>query len=455
MRKIKAGFVSFGEVNTPREIIERLANEAIEMLPQSEFELFVTAPVSDDPQGAEAKRALSELLKHDFDVLIVCIAGWIPSYTVLNVIDRFRHCPMVLWGLVGWQEGRRIITTASQAGSTALRQPLAEMGFNFKYVTQALDGPPPISDILDFARAARAKSLLRGARIGQMGYRDMKLYATMFDGLSLRGQIGPEMEFFEMLEIERKMKECDSKTISVLREQMEKEWQFTKPAQPSTFENAIRLAWALQQKIRECGYQGLSFKDVDGVKQFFKFAPAGAMTLLHTMEPEICTIPENDSLGAVTQLMVRYLTGQVGAYLEFYDFFTDGALMGVPDYVPPQIVEGSVRVTPAAFGEFGEGLLNVSQLKTGAITIARLTYLDGYYYLHLATGTALPPPAWEEAGWQPPAPQLPSLRVKLDAPMAEFQAKVMGQHYILLYGDWSSALADLAQVLDIDVIADV
>ena len=102
-----------------------------------------------------------------------------------------------------------------------------------------------------------------------------------------------------------------------------------------------------------------------------KFAPAGSLTLLHD-ELEICSIPENDSLGAVTQLIVKYLTGQPAAYLEFYEFLDNGALMGVPDYVPAEIVEGRVTVMPNAFGDFGEGLLNVSKLKTGKVTLCRL-----------------------------------------------------------------------------------
>ncbi len=31
----------------------------------------------------------------------------------------------------------------------------------------------------------------------------------------------------------------------------------------------------------------------------------------------VCAIPENDTLGAVTQLIVKYLTGQIAAYFEF------------------------------------------------------------------------------------------------------------------------------------------
>lgn len=52
--------------------------------------------------------------------------------------------------------------------------------------------------------------------------------------------------------------------------------------------------------------------------------------LLHE-EDGVCTVPENDLLGAVTQLMAHYLTGQAGAYLESYEFMGHGMLMGVPD----------------------------------------------------------------------------------------------------------------------------
>ena len=33
------------------------------------------------------------------------------------------------------------------------------------------------------------------------GYRDMRLYGTLYDGVSLKGRIGPEIEHFELLEI--------------------------------------------------------------------------------------------------------------------------------------------------------------------------------------------------------------------------------------------------------------
>jgi L-fucose isomerase-like protein len=127
-------------------------------------------------------------------------------------------------------------------------------------------------------------------------------------------------------------------------------------------------------------------------------------------------VPENDTLGAVTQLMLRSLTGQIAAYLEFYEFMDDRVLMGVPDFVPREVVDGKVTILPSRFGDFGEGLLNVSKVKTGQVTLARLTSSGDRYAMHVATGNAVTPRTWEECGWIPPAPPLPGLEVILDTP---------------------------------------
>ncbi len=445
MNKIRAAFVGFGEVNTPREFIDERCAKAAEMLRAEGLELTIAKPVSDDPAGREAARAAAELSIGEWDVLILAVAGWIPSWAVFRTIEKFKHKPMVLWGLSGWHEGNRFITTADQAGTTALRAPMAAMGYKFKYVVSKYEQPWPVAEVVSYATAAAAAAQLRDAVIGMAGYRDMRLYGTMYDGIGMKGRIGPEIEHFELLEAVQRMEGISETEVAKIAAEVRQSWQFTKEPQPGTVENSVRLYLAFREIIEERGYAAFSYNDVDGVKKLLKFAPAGAMTLLHD-RMDISTVPENDCPGAVTQLMVRYLTGQAGAYLEFYEFFTDGALMGVPDYVPAEIVEGKITVMPNAFGSFGEGLLNVSKLKTGPVTIVRL---GSDYTLHVATGTAEAPPAWEEAGWTPPAPQLPSLKIKFDGCTDEFLSNVMGQHYIICYGNHADKLRDLASILQI------
>jgi L-fucose isomerase-like protein len=450
---IRAGFVGFGEINSPRELIETKCRAARDALEARGLELVYTEPVRDDPAGAEEARARRELAREPFDLLVVCIAGWIPSQTVINVIGDFAHKPMVLWGLTGYMAEGRLVTTADQAGTSALRDPMEALGFRFKYLYDCPDGPVSAADqVVAFARVVQTAAALRHARIGMMGYRDMKLYGTLVDGVSLRRVVGPEVEVFDTLEVVQKMEAVSAADIAGVMQRLRRDWVFDAPATDASLEPGVRMYLAVLDKVRERGYAGISLCDVDGAKKLLHVPPAMVLKLLAD-EGGVASIPENDGPGAVTQLIVRCLTGQVGAYFEFYEFMTDRVLLGVPDYVPSAVVDGAVHVRPSAFGGLSGGILDVSRVKTGRVTICRLASRGERYRLHIATGEAVAPRKWEEAGWAPPAPQLPGVEIVLDGSTEAFCQNVLGQHYILAYGDWRRSYSDLCRLLGIEVVA--
>jgi len=455
LRRIRAGFVGFGEVNSPQELIRRKVERARKVLEDRGIELVSTAgPVTDDPERVDERRAIADLSREDFDLLVVCVAGWIPSHTVIDVIQHFAHKPMVLWGLTGHMQNGRLVTTADQAGTTALRDPMDALGFSFKYIYDTIDAPPyaGAERVKEFGEVARAVSLLKHAKIGFMGYRDMTLYATLVDGPSLRRVVGPDIEVFQMLEVAESMEKVDPIDVAEIVGEIKDEWTFAEPVPDSALETGVRMYLAVMEKVKERGYEAISLVDVDGVKKLLHFPPALPLLLLAD-KGRVASIPENDGLGAVTQLIVRYLTGQVGAYLEFYEFFQDRLLMGVPDYVPSEIVDGAVTVLPwPGFGGLSDGILNISKVKTGEATICRLASRGDRYAMHIVNGEAVAPRSWEEAGWLPPAPQLPSIEFVPECAVDEFAQKVYGQHYIISYGDNREKLKDFCKLLDIEVV---
>jgi L-fucose isomerase-like protein len=449
---ITAGFVGFGEVNTPRELIERKCSLARQALENLGMQLVATAPVCDDPRGENEARARRELSSAPFDLLVVCVAGWIPSHTVIDVVSPFAHLPVVLWGLAGEVINGRLVTTADQAGTSAIRDTFDALGYRYAYVYDTPDEPyAAAKKVYDCATAAAAAARLKTARVGMMGFRDMKLHATLVDGISLRRVVGCEIEVFETLEITQKMERVDPDAVARQVAKCQKDWHADKPIPAAVLEQPVRMYLAVMEKVRERGYEAISLIDVDGVKKLLHFTPAPVLMLLAD-EGGVASIPENDCLGAVTQLMVRYLTGQVGAYFEFYEFFKERVLVGVPDYVPSAVVDGLVSIRVARFGDISDGILNVSKVKTGKVTLCRLASRGDRYRMHIVTGQANTPGLWEEAGWEQPAPQLPSLEVTLDTPVEEFAQKVLGQHYILSYGDNHKTLASLCRLLGIEVI---
>ncbi len=448
----RIGLVCFGEINTPYDRLKIMHDQALAVLGNLDGELADAGIVTDDAAYLSADQAIGHLKPVDLDCLIVCLAGWIPPHAVIRITDAFRHLPLLLWGLCGWRENGRLVTTAGQAGTTALRATFAEMAYRFTFIYSIVGQPEPLDKIRDFTTAASAARRLRSARIGTMGYRDMLLYGTQYEGNSLRYRIGVEVEPFEMLEVVQRAAAVDDSAVRDRIEWIRAHWVFDQPCAEAILEKGVRYALAIGQRVADRGYAAITLIDVDGMKKLLGFPPAMVFMLIDALHG-VATIPENDVMGSVTQLMVGFCTGQTATYLEYYEFFTDSVLIGVPDFVPQAAVQGDVHVLPTAFGLLDRSLLNVSQIRTGRVTCARLIYRQGGYVMHIYTGEARTPQPWEECGWTPPAPQLPSLEVFPDScSVEELAAEVSSQHVIVSYGDNRRRLRYLCELLGIAVI---
>ena len=445
----KIGFIGFGEINTPVDVVVRKCKAAAEALKEEGLDLYEVYPVADDYEETQIKAALDKLAGTDLDALVLCVAGWIPTHAVIKITEQYRHLPMVLWGLCGWYEGDRLVTTADQAGTSGLRATFAGLGYKFKYVYDIIGKKTNSAKVASFCRAASAARSLLSDKVGMAGYRDMQLYGTLYDGLSLKKTTGVEIETFEMLEIQQKYEKVTEEAKREVVDNRIKKWNFLKPGKEESMYLAAGYYLAVKEIAEERGYRSISLKDVDGMKKLCGFPPAPIFMLLS--EDGYTTVPENDSLGAVTQLMMNRLTGQLAGYLEFYEFFEESVLAGVPDFIACDMIDGDTyTVLPAAFGLLTEGILNVSKVKTGTVTMSRLTYNDGKYVMQMLLGDGKTPPKWEECGWDQPAPQLSALEIYIND-VEYFAENVACQHYIITYGDKRAEIRDLCSILGIEV----
>ena len=190
----KIGFIGFGEVNTPVDVIIRKCSAAEAALKAEGLDLVSVYPVADDYEEVQIKDAVNKLGKEKFDALVICVAGWIPTHAVVKVTEHYRHLPMVLWGLCGWYEGNRLVTTADQAGTTGLRAAFEGLGYKFKYVYDIMGKKTRSKEVADYCLAAVAAKNLLCDKVGMAGYRDMNLYGTLYDGISLKKTTGVEIE---------------------------------------------------------------------------------------------------------------------------------------------------------------------------------------------------------------------------------------------------------------------
>ena len=278
---MKIAFAGFGEVNTPIDIIINKCKAASESLKSDGVEVIAHYPIRDDYEEKDVNAAIDFFKDKEFDALVLCIAGWIPTHAVIKVAEQYRNVLMVLWGLCGWIENDgRLVTTADQAGTSALRKTMKDLGYTFKYVYDIIGKPSRTDAVLTYCKAAAAFKELRSAKIGQMGFRDMHLYGTLFDGCSLKKTVGTEIECFEMLEVVQRAEKVTDAAIDEVINTTVKKWNFLKEADMSVVRRGVSYYLALKDIIDERKYKAISLKDVDGMKKLLGFPPAMIFMLL-------------------------------------------------------------------------------------------------------------------------------------------------------------------------------
>lgn len=443
---LRGGYVAFGSSLYEPSGLAEISARAERELTQAGVELVRTDPVFSDEH---VQRAVDELSASSWDFLIANVINWVEYRAATRVLLAFRDRPLVLYSYGGFTENGTLISPAAGAGSTALRYPLERWGFRFVYLFNAPDSPMDVAGITRFARSARAVRRLRNARVGLFGWGDMGLYTTAFDVTRLRGQIGPEVQSVDLLELERAAASVPAEDVAALGAHARDAWEWPDgTAGDDVLESTLRLYLATLAISEQRGFDAVSYKCVEGV--------ASVLGVLHSLPASLVAtagypyVDENDVGTLVAELALKWIGAGPVTFLEHYEHHPEWILLGVDGFVPHQLIDGPVVIKRTDL--LSDGLAHGSRMKTGRMTLASLAEGDGGYRMHIVTGEAQPAPQWVEMGTE--LPSWPSVHFVPDVDVTRVLEHVLSQHFAAAYGDWSQELTQLARLCGIEAVLD-
>ena len=409
--------------------------------------------VEEEEQAAAAARLFNAA---DVDIIVALelayTKGLVPARCLLDTT-----APVLVWNTqkiprLGESDGFDVVMLNSgMAGMPELTAVLVRTKREFALVTSRFDDPDGRRRVREVIQAAAIRRRLREARVALVGHPFEGMTDLMFDGLSLRQQVGPVVWPLEPEKIAQRVGEIPQEDVDTAM--AAERARYTVEMEPALFERSVRLALALESVAKEHRFDAFTAFD----QVWLSDPRVGIIPSYGTgrlCEIGIPASPEGDVNTAVAQLILQELAGQATTLENYVIDFENQAVMFSHDGHgnPAMGTPGAVRVKHSIYyqGVHGFGAGFEFAYEPGPITNLALVLVgDGRWRFVISEGQLLPFP--------PRSISAPQTLFKHDTlPIADWcdgWLRAGATHHMgAAQGRWTSQLLHLARMLGIEAV---
>ena len=409
--------------------------------------------VEEESQAAAAARMFNAA---DVDLIVAMelayTKGLVPARALLDTT-----APVLVWNA---QKIRRlaeddgfdvVMLNSGMAGMPELTAVLLRTDREFALVTSLFDDPEGRRRVQEVIAAAAVRRRLKEARVALVGHHFEGMTDLMFDGLSMRQDIGPVVWPVEPEKFSVRFGEIPQADVDALM--AAERAKYAVEMEPALFERSVRFALALESVTKEQGFDAFTaFDQVWLTDPRIGIIPSYGTGRL--CEIGIPAAPEGDVNPAVAQLILQELAGQATT-LENYvvDYDSQAVMFSHDGHGNPALgTPGAVKVKHSIYysGVHGFGAGFEYAYEPGPITnLALVTTGYGQWRFVISEGELLPfPPR------------------SISAPQTLFRHDTLGiadwcdawlragatHHMGAAQGRWTAHLLHLAQMLGIEAV---
>ncbi|MDP7162223.1 MAG: hypothetical protein QF792_01855 [Phycisphaerae bacterium] len=442
--KPRAVIVPFGYWGYPDEVIDRLQKDSQDMVRSLDIDVTTVSRVSD---WDGAKRTAAEIGRHECDFIIVLIISWLDIENMAETLQEHFHKPILLWTHTMFRENNEKLTVGPMAAAGVLRETFEELGLKFKFVWGMPQEKRVQEAINCHASVLATATRLKHSKIGLLGYGSMGMYTAFFDHLSLKRDIGPEIEQLDQYVMIKRIEEMQDQRVKDSLDKVRSEWEIADDVKEADLQASLKMYQSLKDLVREFGWSALTIKCQYELSKIYKHTPCVPLSLLGGEIPCSC---EGDIPLITTQLIMHYLSaGRPSTYCDLTDLTEKYIVCAACGFAPFTMGEGKPKVGKKTEAIY-EGIANCNtSYQEGQVTVARLAYTRGRTYkMHIAGGMARHAEPFREYGCLP----YPSMEIVLDGSMEHFGQHMMSQHYAIMFGDYRKELSEFCRLMGIQEV---
>lgn len=443
---LNVGFVVTVSGRWPRELPGKRLKEYSLFLQKAAYpdvNLIIFPALVDTPQALE--EVVQTFSKERVDVVIQ-LYGAFTGDDVCTALYEGLRSPVILWAPYEppFEREDRLYANALVA-ATMNAASMHRLGYPCHVLYGGSEDERIARQLSLLIRAYAVKKRLSGTRLGLLGYRPTAFYNSAFDEGLIRRTFGVRME-------ETDLKVVFDRMAALPQEQVETEMKKVQEAfsdidlPEGHLENHARLAIALKQVIGEAGY-GYSVIKCWPEMGNLKATPCAVMGRL--ADEEVLIGCEGDVDAMLALMAENLLTGLPGFVTDMINIDEQENTMtfwhcgnAAPSLFHPKD-KALLRNHPLA----GQGSAFWTALKPGKVTIARFCNIGGSYKLLLLKGEALDTRRNTRGTM---------VNVRVEKPVRSILQGIFDKgvphHYTLVWKDVAEEMAQLCQLLDVEVL---
>lgn len=440
---IRIGFVPIARPTFDVELAKEMTAQVYAELDKAGYTLIGSQNLIMD--GATITERIDELQASNIDLVLMLQSSFADSTMVVE-LAQIVSAPLLMWALPEERVGGRLRLN-SFCGINLAGHGLRRIGIPYDYIYALPGDESALTKFNTIATAAKIKRNLAETRIGRVGENPDGFDTCLVNHEGLKSQLGVDIVQLELQTVFEGARNAEPEKIEAIADAVKSQVagvdEMDATATQGTFGTYVTLDNIAQE-------QNLSGMAVRCWPEFFTdlgCSACGAMSMLsNQMTPTSC---EADVNGTITQLILQWISGDpaFGTDMVSFDVEKDEAVLWHCGLAPLSMADPDFQPEAALHSNRKMPLLLQFPLKSGRVTIARLSEATGEFRLVIGGGEMLKAPA-SFTGTSGTVRFDNGAQTVMDTIMEEG----LEHHVSITYGDHQAILESLAKILGLSVL---